>query len=68
VGTLFGSGARYKKLENTDLNTQLINFGNDQYYLPHARNFEEKKKLIEVGFEYIRYSDKDEVAIYRKRK
>ena len=25
-------------------------------------------KLIEAGFDYVRYSDKDEVAIYRKRK
>ena len=28
----------------------------------------EEKKLIEAGFDYVRYSDKDEVAIYRKRK
>jgi len=29
---------------------------------------EEKNKLIEVGFEYVRYSERDEVAIYRKPK
>jgi len=29
---------------------------------------EEEGKLIEAGFEYVRYSEKDEVAIYRKRK
>jgi hypothetical protein len=28
----------------------------------------EESKLIEAGFEYVRYSEKDEVAIYRKRK
>jgi hypothetical protein len=33
-----------------------------------AGNLEEEKKLIEAGFDYVRYSDKDEVAIYRKRK
>jgi integrase len=58
----------HKKLENTDLYTQLINFENDQYHVAHARNLEEESKLVEAGFEYLRYSDKDEVAIYRKRK
>jgi hypothetical protein len=29
---------------------------------------EEENKLTETGFEYERYSEKDEVAIYRKRK
>jgi site-specific recombinase XerC len=43
----------HKKLENTDLYTQLINFESDDWHVAH---------------EYVRYSDKDEVAIYRKRK
>jgi hypothetical protein len=34
----------------------------------HARNLEEENKLIEAGFEFIRFSQKGEVAIYRKRK
>jgi hypothetical protein len=34
----------------------------------HARNLEEESKLIEAGFEYVRYSEKDQAAIYRKRK
>jgi hypothetical protein len=58
----------HKKLENTDFYTQLINFENDQYHVAHARNLEEEKELVEAGFEFIRFSDKDEVAIYRKRK
>jgi integrase len=58
----------HKKLENTDLYTQLINFENDEWHVAHARNLDEENKLIEAGFEYVRYSDKDEVAIYRKRK
>jgi len=58
----------HKKLENTDFYTQLINFENDQFHVAHARNLEEEKKLIEAGFEFIRFSEKDEVAIYRIRK
>ena len=58
----------HKKLENTDMYTQLINFENDEWHVAHARNLEEENKLIEAGFEYVRYSEKDEVAIYRKRK
>jgi len=58
----------HKKLENTDMYTQLIDFESDEWHVAHARNLEEESKLIEAGFEYVRYSDKDQVAIYRKRK
>ena len=58
----------HKKLETTDLYTQLINYESDEWNVAHARNLEEESKLIEAGFEYVRYSDKDQVAIYRKRK
>ena len=58
----------HKKLENTDMYTQLINFESDEWHVAHARNLEEETKLIETGFEYVRYSNKDQVAIYRKRK
>lgn len=58
----------HKKLENTDIYTHLINFESDEWHVAHARNLEEENRLIEAGFEYVRYSQKDEVAIYRKRK
>jgi integrase len=58
----------HKKLETTDLYTQLISYKSDEWNVAHARNLEEESKLIEAGFEYVRYSEKDEVAIYRKRK
>jgi integrase len=58
----------HKKLENTDVYTHLINFESDEWHVAHARNLEEENKLIEGGFEYVRYSEKDEVVIYRKRK
>jgi hypothetical protein len=29
---------------------------------------EKENKLIEAGFEYVRYSERDELAIYRKPK
>jgi len=58
----------HKKLENTDFYTQLINFESDEYHVAYAKNLEEESKLIEAGFEYVRYSEKDGVAIYRKRK
>ena len=58
----------HKKLENTDIHTHLINFESDEWHVAHARNLEEENRLIEAGFEYVRYSQKDEVAIYSKRK
>jgi hypothetical protein len=56
------------KLENTEIYTHLINFERDEWHVAHAKNLEEENKLIEAGFDYVRYSDKYKVAIYRKRK
>ncbi len=64
VKRLFG----HKKLENTEIYTHLINFESDEWNVASAKSLEEEKKLIEAGFGYVRYSDKDEAAIYRKRK
>jgi integrase len=58
----------HRKLENTDFYTQLLNFESDEWHVAQATNLEEENKLIEAGFEFIRYSEKDQVAIYRKRK
>ena len=57
-----------KKLKNTGIYTHLINFESDEWHAAHATNLDEENKLIEAGFEYVRYSNKDEEAIYRKRK
>ena len=59
---------RHKKPKNTDLCTQRIKCESDEWHVAHARNLEEENKLIEAAFEYVRYSEKDEVAIYYKRK
>lgn len=40
----------------------------DEWHVAHAKDLQEESKLIEAGFEYVRYSDKDQVAIHRKRK
>jgi hypothetical protein len=48
--------------------TQLLNFESDEWHVSHAKNLEEEDKLIEAGFEFVRYDTKEELAIYRKRK
>ena len=50
------------------MHTQLIDLESEEWHAAHAKNLEEESKLIKAGFEYVRYSEKDEVAIYRKRK
>jgi len=49
----------HRKLENTDFYTQLLNFESDEWNVAHATSLEEENKLIEAGFEFIRYSEKD---------
>jgi hypothetical protein len=40
----------------------------DQYTVRRPATTIEEDQLIEAGFEYVRYDDKLEVPIYRKRK
>jgi integrase len=58
----------HKCIESTDIYTHLINFESDEWHVAHAQTLEEETKLIEAGFEFVRFSEKDKVAIYRKRK
>jgi hypothetical protein len=48
--------------------TQLLNFESDEWDVSYAKNLEEEDKLIEAGFEFVRYDTKEELEIYRKRK
>ena len=57
----------HKQLKNTEIYMHLINFESDDWYVAFAKTLQEETKLVEAGFEYVRYSEKDEVAIYRKR-
>ncbi len=58
----------HKRLENTEGYTHLIDFESDEYCVSHAKTLKEENTLLETGFEFIRYSQEDKVAIYRKRK
>jgi integrase len=58
----------HRKLENTEIYTHLIDFESDEWHVATVKSLDEEKKLIEAGFEYVRYSNRDELAIYRKRK
>ena len=58
----------HEKLEHTDRYTQLFDLEDDTFNVAYATTLEEENKLIEAGFEYVRYSERDEVVIYRKPK
>lgn len=58
----------HRCIENTMVYTQLITFESDDYNTAYAKTLGEEDKLIKAGFELVRYDDKEQVAIYRKRK
>jgi integrase len=58
----------HKRLENTEVYTHLIDFVVDEYHVAHAKTLDEESTLLQTGFEFVRYSMEDKVAIYRKRK
>jgi hypothetical protein len=47
---------------------KLLNFENAELHVVHARSLEEENQLIQPGSKHVCYNEKDEVAIYRKRK
>ena len=58
----------HRCIQNTMVYTQLVNFESDEWHVAHAKALQEEDKLIEAGFEFVRYSETEETAIYRKRK
>jgi integrase len=58
----------HRCIENTLVYTQLISFESDEWHVAHAETLEEEDKLIQAGFEFVRFNDEFRVAIYRKRK
>jgi hypothetical protein len=45
----------------------LINFESDEWHSAHAKTIEEDN-LIQLGFRFVRYDEREQLAIYRKRK
>lgn len=58
----------HRNIENTIIYTQLITFESDEYNTALAKTIDEEDKLIKAGFEFIRYHEKEEIVLYRKRK
>jgi len=56
----------HKKIETTLIYTQLVNFGEDEFYSATANSVNEAAKLIEQGFEDV--TEFDGVKLFRKRK
>ena len=56
----------HKRIENTLIYTQLIQFESDDYHSAVANNISEAQKLIEAGFEYV--CTHENLMLFRKRK
>jgi len=56
----------HKRIDNTLIYTQLINFESDEYTCRLAKTEKEIHELIEAGFEYV--TDYGDGKFFRKRK
>ena len=54
------------KLEKLEIYLSLINLEIDKSQVAYVKSLNEENKLIKARFEYLRYSNKYEIAIYRK--
>lgn len=59
----------HRAIQNTMLYTQLIpTLKNEEYYHARPKTPEEEDKLIDQGWEYVRFDDRTQCPLYRKRK
>jgi len=58
----------HKRLESTEVYTHLVDFAADDYTVRRPKTSREEDELVEAGFEYVRYDEKEQCPIYRKRK
>jgi len=58
----------HKQIKNTELYTQLVEFASEDWTVRRPRTSKEEDELIEAGFQYVRFHEKDGCPIYRKRK
>ena len=58
----------HRNLNSTLTYTQLVNFESEEYTVRRVKTAKEEDELLQAGFEYVRYDDRDECALYRKRK
>ncbi len=56
----------HKNVNNTMLCTELIHFEGEEYHVKAEKTLEEVKKLLAVGFEYVK--DHDGFRVFQKRK
>lgn len=57
----------HKRIENTLVYTQLINFRDDEYVSKFAKKAEDASQLIVSGFEYV-CTTPDDLMLFRKEK
>ncbi len=57
----------HRRIENTLIYTQLMDFVNDEYVSKMAKNAAEACQLVELGYNYV-CNTSDGLSIFRKRK
>jgi integrase len=58
----------HRSILNTMVYTQLVEWDEDEYTVRRPKTAKEEDELVEVGFQYVRFDDREGVPIYRKRK
>jgi len=56
----------HKNIANVD-RYQHSNYTSDEYISKRPKTSQEEDALISAGFEYVRFDDREQVPIYRKR-
>ena len=58
----------HKNVNNTMSYMHLAKFESREYETAYAKTLQEEDQLLKTGFDFIRFNEKEQVAVYRRRK
>jgi integrase len=58
----------HKNVNNTMIYMHLAKFESKECETAYARTLQEEDDLLKAGFDFVRYNEKEQVAVYRRRK
>ena len=58
----------HRNVNNTRIYIDLAKFESREYETAYAKTLQQEDDFLKAGFDFIRYNDKEQVAVYRRRK
>jgi len=58
----------HRNIQNTRIYMHLAKFECKEYETAYAATLKEEDEILKAGFDFIRFNEKEQLAVYRRRK